>query len=112
MLNGTMKTAFRDALIYHFEKNGTKVVDLVSGSGVGRGKINKLLRRENATVEVQDAIGIALFYGMTVPQFLRKDQEASPNSLDELAELLPPEERRRFEAEIVKAAAERLKDLR
>lgn len=109
MLNGTMKTSFRDAFNFHFESTNAKVVDVANGSGVTRSKINKLRRAENNTVEVEDATALALYFGMTVPVFMRMGKEASPTSLDELAELLSDEDRRKFEVEIIAAAARHLK---
>ena len=89
------KTAFREAFIRRFNADDTKVSELCRATGVGRSKINKLLSRLNDRVEVEDAIAIARFYGVTVEEFIGKGGHAltlAPTYISSLINLLSNEE--------------------
>jgi transcriptional regulator with XRE-family HTH domain len=101
-----MSGSFRNALIWHMERDETKVTDLVKGSGVSRDTINKLLARENASTSVENALLIAAYYGKTVEQFIQKDDSAE-NHLAALSELLQPDEVRMLEAQVRGLIAQR-----
>lgn len=95
-----MQTAFRSALIWHMQQHGTRVVDLEKGSGVTRGVINKLIRQENGTTGVENAMRIAAYYGKTVEDFVRMQASAPDHPLVALAALLHPDEERLIEAQV------------
>ena len=105
-----MEEAFREALIRHFSAGDDKIADLVNQTGVSRSKINKLLRRENSTVELTDAIAIATFYRKSVEQFtFGTDGDALEDDLSHLTQQLTPQERQHLVPQIRGVIAHRLR---
>lgn len=86
-----MDPTFRDALMWHMTRNGTKVADLARGSGVTRDAINKVLRRPGASTSVENGLRIARYYRLPLEAFMRC--EAADSGIERLAGLLTSEER-------------------
>lgn len=95
-----MASEFQTALKWHMEKQGTSITDLVRGSGVSRDVVNKLLSRPNASTNVENAIMIAAYYGMSVNQFMELREVTPDEAAANLFELLSPEDRQLLEAQI------------
>lgn len=107
-----MKTAFRDAFIKHFNDSDARVVDVVNQTGVSRSKINKLLRKENDKVIVEDAIALASFFGKSVEQLLSGQTSSARDQISALAEILTDEEAGLLAAQIKGVVAHRLNELK
>lgn len=99
-LSAAMERSFRQALIWHMQRHETRVVDLMRGSGVSRGIINKLIREENGTTGVENAMKLAAFYGKGVEEFVRMQDIPVDHPLMALAALLSPDEERLVEAQV------------
>lgn len=95
-----MANDFRDALLYHMEKEGTSITELVSATGVSRDVINKLRARPNSSTTVENAMLIAAYYGKTVNQFISLEETDANDAAASLVSLLTPEERRLLEAQM------------
>ena len=91
---------FRHALVWHMDKEGTSISDLVSATGVSRDVINKLRARPESSTTVENAMLIAAYYGKTVNQFISLEQTDADDAARSLIELLTPEERRLLEAQM------------
>ena len=102
-----MADDFRSALIWHMDQDDTKIVDLVRQTGVSRDVINKVLRRENSTTSVENAMLIAAFYGKSVNQFVARSEVRPSDRLRNLLDLLRPEEQRLLEAQMRGLVAQR-----
>ena len=105
-----MQTAFQAAFTEAFEREGTRIVEIVKGSGVSRSKINKLFTEENRNVAVEDAIAIASFYGKSVEQFLSGQASDRRDQLAALSELLTDEEADLLAAQIKGVVAHRMNE--
>jgi plasmid maintenance system antidote protein VapI len=99
-LNRGMAKDFQIALKWHMERYDTKVVDLARDTGVTRDVINKLLRRENASTDVENAILIAAYYGKSVNEFITLRDADETSQTRALLDLLSPEARRLLDAQI------------
>lgn len=99
-LKRAMQTLFRTALLWHMEREGTKIVDLVNATGISRDVINKLLAREGSSTVVENAILVSAYYGKTLDQFLRMEDPDASRPLAALTALLLPDEAQLLEAQI------------
>lgn len=99
-LSPHMADDFRNALLWHMEKHGTLISELVSATGVSRDVINKLRARPGSSTTVENAMLIASYYGKTVNQFISLAETNSTDAANALIELLTPEERRLLEAQM------------
>lgn len=95
-----MSGDFRDALLWHMERHGTSITELVEGTGVSRDVINKLKARADSSTTVENAVRIAAFYGKSVNQFLARREVTQEDRLATLLELLPPEARQLLAAQV------------
>lgn len=91
---------FRHALVWHMDREGTSISDLVSATGVSRDVINKLRARPESSTTVENAMLIAAYYGKTVNQFISLETTNSDDAAKTLIGLLTPEERRLLEAQM------------
>ena len=89
-----MTHPFREAFVWHMEKHGTTIKDMVERTGVSRDVINKLLSRPDSSTVVENGVLIAAYYGKTVNQFIARQDVGARESLDSLLALLTPEETR------------------
>lgn len=65
-----MTKTFRTALLEHLASSGITVAELARQTGVSKDQINKLRQRENAKTNVDDALKIAKYFGVTLEAFL------------------------------------------
>lgn len=91
------------------EKNGTTIAELVSRTGVSRDVINKLKAREDASTTVENAMLISAFYGKTVNQFIMKQDVTEQERIQNLFDLLQPEEAQLLAAQIQGVIAQRVR---
>lgn len=61
---------FRDALNAHLERLGLSVAELSRGTGVPKTLLYKLSQKKVTSTNVEDAIKIANYFGMTVEEFV------------------------------------------
>lgn len=99
-LNYGMASDFRNALLWHMDKNETKIADLVKSTGISRDVINKLRSRENSSTTAENAMLIASYYGKSLEQFVRCEDVSHENALAALADLLRPDEAAMIEAQL------------
>jgi hypothetical protein len=95
-----MEKPFRHALMWHMEKHGTQIVDLVRETGVSRDVINKLKARPESSTDVENAMLIAGFYGKTVNEFMAMRESDEVSRTNALLGLLSPEEHQLLQAQI------------
>ena len=106
-LNGGMADDFRNALIWHMDRHGTKISDLTARTGVSRDVINKLKARPNSSTTVENGMLIASYYGKTLNDFINCSEPSDTGSLTALFSMLRPEERRLLESQIRGLLSER-----
>ncbi|WP_283177885.1 hypothetical protein [Gemmobacter sp. 24YEA27] len=99
-LTSRMANDFRSALLWHMDQHKTTIVDLVTRTGVSRDVINKLKARDDASTTVENAMLIAAFYGKTVNQFVMRQEVTDKDRVQNLFDLLLPEESQLLEAQI------------
>lgn len=99
-LSAGMKNNFRTAFIWHLEKHGTKIADLVRETGVSRDVINKLKHREPSSTTAENALLIAAYYGKTVNEFMACQEADEISRTRALLDLLSPEEHRLLQSQI------------
>ncbi len=95
-----MSESFRNALMWHMERHGTKIIDLVESAGVSRDVINKLKARADSTTTVEIAVKIAAYYGKSINQFLALKEVSREDRIVTLLELLPPEAQQLLEEQV------------
>lgn len=95
-----MEYTLADALEWHMEKHGTRIVDLVRNTGVKRSVINKIIRRENRTSSYDNVLLLASFFGKSVNDFIAKKEPSDDERLMALVELLNPAEAKILEAQV------------
>lgn len=108
-LNFRMANDFRNALLWHMEQHQTPIVELVNRTGVSRDVINKLKAREDASTTVENAMLIAAFYGKTVNQFILRQEVDHKARIQNLFDLLLPEEAQLLEAQIQGVLSQRVR---
>lgn len=69
-INAGMAKTFRQALIDALERTGTPLKQVAEGAGVSYEQFKKLVQREDAATNVDDAVKVANFFGMTVDEFI------------------------------------------
>ena len=99
-LSHPMSGDFRDAFLWHLDRHGTKIADLVAATGVSRDVLNKLRARPGSSTTVENGLLIASFYGKTVNQFVACEVVSPEHQLATLIDMLPQEERRILLAQI------------
>jgi len=86
-----MEQTFRDAFLWHFENQETKIADIVRATGISRDVINKLLAREGSSTSAENALLISAYYGKTLEAFV-KYKSRGDFGLPALTELLTDDE--------------------
>jgi len=96
----TMAKTFREALLDHLARTHTPLAEVARGAGVSYEQLKKVSQRTQARTNVEDAMAVAAYFGMTVNEFL--DDELAQGRLDaaDLWLRLTPQER-----DILRAAA-------
>lgn len=102
-----MATSFRNALVWHLARHNTKIADLVRRTGVSRDVINKLKKREESSTTPENALLIAAYYGKTLEQFIRCDDDKADRPLLALVDLLTPDEEALLAAQVRGLISER-----
>lgn len=106
-LSRGMSNDFRRALLWHMERHGTTIHEIVEATGVSRNVLNKLKGRENSSTSVENGMLIAAFYGKTLNEFIAKQTPTDASRLRALFELLQPAERQLLESQIRGIVGER-----
>lgn len=96
-----MAPAFQNALRWHMDRHGTKIVDLVKATGVSRDVVNKLLGRALASTSVENALLIAAYYGKTVNQFVDCEDVTPQDQAQAVFDLLSPEDQQMLHAQML-----------
>ncbi len=65
-----MARTFRDALIAAAAQPGMTLRQIATGSGVSYHQLRKLVQREGATTNIEDARAVAAFLGLTLDEML------------------------------------------
>tara|TARA_R110002020_G_scaffold52528_2_gene147507 strand:- start:50 stop:391 length:342 start_codon:yes stop_codon:yes gene_type:complete len=61
---------FREALLDKLEETGTSLRQVAEGSGVSYEQLKKLKQIESRTTNVEDAMKVAKFFGLTTEQLI------------------------------------------
>lgn len=85
---------FREALLRRIDTpGGPSLRAVAAGSGVSYEQLKKLRQRDTATTNVDDAVKIARFFGVTLDEFLGDTMAADRARAVALYMQLSPEER-------------------
>ena len=95
-----MAKTFRSALLDALEETGFPLSKVAAGSGVSYHQLKKLRQRPNASTNVDDARAVAIFFGLTLDQFLEDRSFSDRVQLVEFCNRLTDREN-----DILKAAA-------
>lgn len=95
-----LKERFRERLIQAMQDHGVSAAALAKGSGVSKDQIHKLVQRRVSSTNVNDAMQIARFFGMTLDEFMGEAQIDERARLAILLGRLTPDEREMLEAQI------------
>ena len=93
-MNLFMLRKFRDALIDSLASTGTSVARLARATGVSEEQLKKVRQREGASTNVDDAVKVAHYFGMSLDEFLHDQTSALRAEVLELYAQLTPAERR------------------
>ena len=88
-----MASDFRTALLWHMDKNETRMTDIVRATGVSNDVLKKLRTRENYSTTVENGLLIAAFYGKTVNQFVALEETSENDVISALVSMMQPEEK-------------------
>ena len=88
-----MTRSFRTALLDALERTETTMAELSRATGVSEEQIKKIKQRENASTNVDDAVLIAHYFGMTLDEFIEDRTAAARVESVELYMQLTPQER-------------------
>lgn len=89
-----MLRKFRDALIDNLARTGVTVAQLARDTGVSEEQLKKVRQHEGASTNVDDAVKVAHYFGMSLDEFLNDQTVAIRAQVLGLYERLTPEERR------------------
>jgi len=95
-----MSESFREALLWHMNKHGTRMTDIVRATGVSNDVLKKFRTRENYSTTVENGILIAAFYGKTVNQFVNRELASEQDIIQALVGLLSDTEQRELATHI------------
>lgn len=93
-------TDFRDALLWHMNRDGTTIADLARGARVSIDVIKKVRSRHGASTNAEAAAKIAAYYGKSVSDFLQCKEVTDEGAFEALVQLLTPEERKMLVAQM------------
>jgi transcriptional regulator with XRE-family HTH domain len=99
-LTQRMTDEFRNAFLWHLDRYGTKLSELVAATGVSRDALNKLKARSPASTSAENALAIAAFYGEKLEEFIRCEEPGHERPAKALVDLLRPDEERLIAAQI------------
>lgn len=95
-----MNMTFRDALVWHLNRNKTTLVDIAKGAGISIDILNKLKAREGSSTNAETAVAIAAYFGETVEQFMRCEDVEEKQRFTAIVDLLTDEERKILLAQV------------
>lgn len=84
---------FRNALLTFIDKSGLNLAEIARGAGVSHEQLKKIKQRETASTNVEDAVKIARFFGLTIDEFLGDHSAAQRLEILDLYTQLSDEER-------------------
>ena len=100
----TMTMTFRSALLAALEHSNASLKQVADGTGVSYEQLKKISQRETASTNVDDAVRIAGFFGVSLDEFLGNSLVTIRSETVQLYLQLTPAER-----EILQAAARGLR---
>jgi len=103
-----MDRDFRNALLWHMDKNDTRMIDIVRATGVSNDVLKKLRTRENYSTTVENGLLIAAFYGKTVNQFVALEETSENDVISALVSMMQPEEKQLLAGKIREILAKRV----
>ena len=87
-----MLRKFREALIETLAGTGESVAQVARGAGVSEEQLKKVRQREGASTNVDDAVKVAHYFGMSLDEFLHdRTTEIRAEVLAQYAQLTPAE---------------------
>lgn len=84
---------FRDALLRSIERAGVSLAEVARGSGVSYEQIKKIGQRQDGSTNVEAAVAIAHYFGMTLDEFLEDHTAEDRRQIFELYSRLTARER-------------------
>ena len=88
-----MTLTFRNALMGAVEKSGKSLKAVAEGAGVSYEQLKKLNQYKSKSTNVDDAVRVAGFFGMTLDQFLEDDAVIIRSEIVDLYNQLTDQER-------------------
>lgn len=88
-----MAKPFREALLERCEQTKTSLKKVAEGTGVSYDQLKKLRQREDAKTNVDDAIKIAAFFGLSMEEFVGDEAVEARVAVVETYNQLTPRER-------------------
>ncbi|MGB0855057.1 MAG: hypothetical protein ACPGSI_17300 [Pikeienuella sp.] len=85
---------FRDALIVRLEETGIPLSQVAEGAGVSYEQLKKLKQVPDRSTNVEDAIRVADFFGMSVEEFMSDGEVSGRHELAAILTRLSPEARK------------------
>lgn len=90
----TFQEAFRAALT----KSGVSLAEIARSTGISTGQLKQLKNRDGASTNVDDALLIVGFFGVSLPEFLDDPELSRPVEIVRLYNQLEPHLRARLAA--------------
>ncbi len=91
--NVPMSKSFREAYLAAKAASGFSAAKIAKGAGVSEEQLKKLAQRETASTNVDDAVKIAVFFGVIVEEFIDGRKVTAPGRIAEISTRLSPEGR-------------------
>lgn len=101
-----MTKRFRQAFIERLEQTGETVAQVARGAGVSVEQLKKVRQRDTASTNVDDAVQIAHYFGLSLDEFLEDATIQERSEMLSLYMQLSPQERA-FLLEVARARAAR-----
>lgn len=100
-----MQRTFRDALIDRMAGHDLSLRQIAAQAQVSYQQLKKMVQREGASTNVDDAVKVARVFGLSLDEFLSDDLSQEREELVRLWQKLTPEER-----SLLRAAARGMRD--
>ena len=88
-----MAKRFRIAFLERLEQTGETVADVARGAGVSVEQLKKIKQRDDASTNVDDAVKVAHYFGLSMDEFLGDTQIQDRQEMLETYFQLSAEER-------------------
>ena len=92
-----MPRTFKEALTFHLQKpDGSRLAlkAIAEGSGVSYEQLKKVMQRESASTNVDEAVRVANYFGLTLDEFLADETATIRADIVDLYNQLSDQERR------------------